>query len=94
MNADEYNAALAEIDTLMDDAEPGTPDGDRLEELVDAVEAYDEVHYPIERPKWWAYWWYSWQMHTKRYLLKRALAAIRTALTSLWGDSGGEVEWP
>ena len=91
MNVDEYNAALAEIDTLMD-AEPGTPECDRLLELVDAVEAYEDVHYPIERPKWWAYWWYSWQMHTKRYLLKRALAAIRTALWSLWGDSGGEVE--
>ena len=92
MNADEYRTALAEIDTLMD-AEPGTPECDRLLELSDAVEAYEDVHYPIEPPSWWTMLWYDLTMYRKSYLLKRTLAAIRTALTSLWGDCGGEVEW-
>ena len=69
MNEIAYRAALTEIDDLFD-AEVDTPEGNRLVELVDAVVAYEDEHYPIERPKWWAYLWYSWTMHKKSYLLK------------------------
>ena len=43
----DYDEALAEIDRLMGSA-PETPDGDRLEVLVTLVEAYEDVHWPIE----------------------------------------------
>ena len=54
---EDYNAALEEIDRLMD-AEPNTPEGDRLDVLATLVEAWEEVHFPIEEPKtggtvWW-----------------------------------------
>ncbi|HEU4585004.1 MAG TPA: helix-turn-helix domain-containing protein [Gemmatimonadaceae bacterium] len=45
----DYDAALAEIDNLMD-AEPETPDGDRLDVLVTLVEAYEEKHWAISPP--------------------------------------------
>jgi len=45
----DYDDALAEIDRLMGSA-PETPDGDRLEVLVTLVEAYEDVHWPIEDP--------------------------------------------
>ena len=45
----DYDDALAEIDRLMG-AAPGTPDGDRLEVLVTLLEAYEDVHWPIEAP--------------------------------------------
>jgi len=45
----EYEAALKEVERLFD-AEPGTPDGDRLEVLVALVEAYEDKHYPIPLP--------------------------------------------
>src|SRR5439155_24853647 len=45
----DYDAALAEIATLMD-AEPGTPEGDRLDVLVTLVEAYEAKHWPIDPP--------------------------------------------
>ena len=45
----EYEAALKEIERLFN-AEPGTPDGDRLEVFVTLVEAYEEEHYPIPLP--------------------------------------------
>jgi HTH-type transcriptional regulator/antitoxin HigA len=45
----DYDAALAEIDRLMD-AAPGTPEGDRLEVLTTLVEAYEARHHPIEAP--------------------------------------------
>jgi HTH-type transcriptional regulator / antitoxin HigA len=45
----DYEAALAEIDRLMD-AAPGTPEGDRLDILTTLVEAYEERHHPIEAP--------------------------------------------
>jgi HTH-type transcriptional regulator / antitoxin HigA len=46
---EDYEAVLAEIDTLMD-AVPGTRDGDRLDVLVTLVEAYEARHWPIEAP--------------------------------------------
>ena len=45
----DYDAALAEIATLMD-AEPGTPEGDRLDVLVTLVEAYEAKHWRIDPP--------------------------------------------
>ncbi len=46
---EDYQAALEEIETIFD-AEPGTPDGDRLEVLVTLVEAYEEKHHKIPLP--------------------------------------------
>lgn len=45
----DYEAALAEIEELFE-AEPGTPEGDRLEVLTTLVEAYEDVHYSIPAP--------------------------------------------
>src|SRR5262245_25673851 len=45
----DYDAALAEIDTLMD-AKSGTSEGDRLDVLVTLVEAYEEKHWRIDPP--------------------------------------------
>lgn len=45
----DYEAALAEIDRLMD-AAPNTPRGDRLEVLVTLVEAYEAMYWAIESP--------------------------------------------
>lgn len=45
----DYETALEEIDHLFG-AEPGTPEGDRLEVLTTLVEAYEETHYPIPLP--------------------------------------------
>jgi HTH-type transcriptional regulator / antitoxin HigA len=45
----DYEEALAEIERLFD-AEPGTPDGDRLEILATLVEAYENKHYAIPFP--------------------------------------------
>jgi HTH-type transcriptional regulator / antitoxin HigA len=48
-NEEDYEAALAEVDSLMD-AIPGTPEGDRLDVLVTLVEAYEARHWAIEAP--------------------------------------------
>lgn len=45
----DYAAALEEIDRLMD-AEPDTPEGDRLDILATLIEAYEARHHPIEAP--------------------------------------------
>ena len=45
----DYEAALAEIDRLMD-AERDTPRGDRLDILVTLVEAYEASHWAIDPP--------------------------------------------
>ena len=47
-NAD-HEAALAEIDALMD-AASGTPRGDRLDILVTLVEAYEAKNFPVAAP--------------------------------------------
>lgn len=45
----DYAAALARIDALMD-AEPGSPDGEELDVLVDLVELYEEKTMPMGYP--------------------------------------------
>lgn len=46
---DDYDAALAEVDVLMD-AAPGTPEGDRLDVIATLIEAYEARHWPIDAP--------------------------------------------
>ena len=46
----EYNAAIAEIEAILDrDPEAGTDDYDRLEFLSVLVVAFEEEHYPIKK---------------------------------------------
>jgi HTH-type transcriptional regulator / antitoxin HigA len=45
----DYEAALAEIERLVD-AAPGTPEYDKLDVLSTLVEVYEEEHYPIPLP--------------------------------------------
>ena len=45
----DYDAVLTEIDTLMD-AEPDTPEGDRLDVLTTLVEAYETKRWQISSP--------------------------------------------
>lgn len=45
----DYQSTLKEIEGLME-AQPGTPQGDRLEVLVTLVEAYEVRHFPIPEP--------------------------------------------
>lgn len=45
----DYQAALAEIERLLD-AAPNTYESDRLEVLAALVEAYEDRHYPIAEP--------------------------------------------
>lgn len=44
---EDYNAALEEIERLMN-AQPETPEGERLNVLATLVEAWEEKHFPIE----------------------------------------------
>ena len=48
-NNTDYEAALADIEALFE-AQPGTPEGDRLDVLVTLVEAYEAQHFPIPEP--------------------------------------------
>ena len=45
----DYRAALKEVDRLWE-ADPGTPEGDRVDVLVTLIEAYEAKHYPIPAP--------------------------------------------
>jgi HTH-type transcriptional regulator/antitoxin HigA len=45
----DYEAALEEIERLFN-AEPGSPEGDRLEILSTLVEAYEDEHFDIPTP--------------------------------------------
>ncbi len=45
----DYKAALARIDELMD-VEPGSPEGEELDVLVDLVELYESKHEPMGYP--------------------------------------------
>ncbi len=45
----DHEAALLEIERLWD-AKEGTAEGDRLEILTTLVEAYEEVHFPLDLP--------------------------------------------
>ncbi len=46
---EEFESALKRLHELFD-AEPGTPEGDELDELCDLIEAYDIANYPIPEP--------------------------------------------
>jgi HTH-type transcriptional regulator/antitoxin HigA len=48
-NEQDYDAALREIDQLMD-AAPGTTAGDRLDVVVTLVGAFEAPHWTIEAP--------------------------------------------
>jgi hypothetical protein len=48
-NEAEYDAALAEVGTLMD-AEEGTPGFTRLNALTDRIHEYESIHCPIDPP--------------------------------------------
>ena len=46
----EYAEALAEIERMLaSEPLPGTPESDRFLEVCDAVEAYEAIHWPVER---------------------------------------------
>jgi HTH-type transcriptional regulator/antitoxin HigA len=45
----DYDAALARADQLMD-AEDGTIEADELEVLATLIEAYEDIHYPMDPP--------------------------------------------
>jgi HTH-type transcriptional regulator / antitoxin HigA len=45
----DYRATLQEIESLMT-AEPGTPEGERLDVLVTLVEAWERKHFPLDLP--------------------------------------------
>ena len=45
----DYDNALAEVERLMD-ADPDTPEGDRLDVLSTLIEAYESKHYAIDIP--------------------------------------------
>jgi len=48
-NENDHAAALSEIERLWG-ADEGTPQGDRLEILVNSVEAYERARFPIDLP--------------------------------------------
>jgi len=45
----DHRAALKEVERLWE-AEPGTPEGDRVDILVTLIEAYEAKHVPIPAP--------------------------------------------
>ena len=45
----DYRAALKDVERLWE-AEPGTPDGDRVDVLVTLIEAYEAKNFPIPAP--------------------------------------------
>lgn len=45
----DYRVALEEVERLWD-AEPGTPEGDKVEVLSTLVEAYEAKHHPVPAP--------------------------------------------
>ena len=46
----EYADALAEVERALEsEPVPGAPQSDRFLEVCDAVEAYEAIHWPIER---------------------------------------------
>lgn len=46
----DYECALKEIERLWN-AEPGTPEGRLLDDLIDRVMIYENEHHPIPQPK-------------------------------------------
>ena len=48
---EEHALALKNLSIFFDlNPEVGSPDGDRLEELVTQIQAYEAIHFPIEQP--------------------------------------------
>ena len=45
---EEYRATLREVESLMA-AEPGTPEGEKLDVLASLVEAYERKYFPLDR---------------------------------------------
>jgi HTH-type transcriptional regulator/antitoxin HigA len=45
----DYQAALAEVETIFD-AQPNTPEGDRLDILTTLLEAYEAEHFAVQAP--------------------------------------------
>ena len=46
---EQYELNLKELSILLDlNPEVGSPDGDRLEELVTQIQAYEVIHFPME----------------------------------------------
>ena len=43
----DYEAALAEVEQMMGNIEPDTPEGDKFDMLVNLIEAYEDIHYPM-----------------------------------------------
>jgi len=48
VNEADYEAALAELDRMIGQVEPGTVEGYRYELLASLVEAYEAAKYPVE----------------------------------------------
>lgn len=46
---EDYQSTLREIESLMG-AEPGSPEGERLDVLVTLVTAYEQKHFPLDLP--------------------------------------------
>jgi len=49
-NEQEYQAALERLELIFD-AVPGSEESIELEQLSKAVEAYENIHYPIDLPE-------------------------------------------
>jgi len=48
-NAEDHEAALKELERLWG-AEPGTPEGDRLDVLATLIDSYEAEHEPMDAP--------------------------------------------
>jgi len=49
-NDKEYEHALSYVATLMEKAEPDTPEGDALDLWTTLIAVYEDAHYPIDLP--------------------------------------------
>lgn len=49
-NEQEYEKALSYVATLMDKAEPGSPEGDALDPWATLITVYEDDHHPIDLP--------------------------------------------
>jgi HTH-type transcriptional regulator / antitoxin HigA len=49
-NDEEHTKALSRIDALWG-SKPGTPEFKELDSLVDLIEAYEDEHYPMDKPE-------------------------------------------
>lgn len=45
-NEQEHAVVLARIELLLG-AKPGTPEGNEFDELVQLIEEYEDIHYPL-----------------------------------------------